>query len=397
MAGEALMKESKPLASTRSTIHDKRNGVAVAIEYAALAKYEVNVRSFHPNKQFEPEGFRFHGDDRGFSLGESYFGKTSPGGVTSRIWQRYTLDTNLEAVGRLTDDPKAKLEQESNPSDSGPGLWSVFGSYESYESKEYKPRGTLTALHANTPHGGQKDIAVRSWYGGENHAFILSRTAHNGTGKTPVPTLDVFSDLFIKVERVNLYIDILSLVYGDGFPNCEAFIQDSIGNKLFLGTHVRLGVPATHLAGANHRLMWANALRVEIDKDGNFGKQLWVFRQVLGGPPALREKYPPIDTELWYSGTPVARSTPLSPISGFAWNYAKPADIPSNEKPDPLHLSAFFNPEEVREMMEQRWQIGPTHKMTRTQWNASHQHRNPNDGRGRDSYDVSPEKWMQPS
>ncbi len=394
----------KLLAKAMSTPTEDRTRVRVELDYAKLAKYEVNVRSFHPNKQFEPGGFRFHGDNRGFSLGESYFGKkNSPSACTSRIWQCYNLRMDLKATGVLDEDKDTDLKQESNPSAPGPDAWSIFGKEEPYEQKEYKPQGTLIATNVNVPHGGQKEVAVRSWYGGENHAFITSRTFQK-TGWTPVPTLDVHAELYVKVERIALYMDILSLVYGDGFPNSEAFIKDNAGNKVFLGTHVRIGVPATHLAGDQKRLMWANAIRVAIDPDGNFGEQLWVFGQVLGGPPDLRDEYVTLgDAEVC---APVPKPRYASSMNAFdkqrgkfIWDcgdfdqIVQPGKAGKTDKP--LHLSAFTPLEVVRGLMQQVWITGPTQKITRSQWNDYHLHRNPNDGRSPDDYDVSPDKWKK--
>src|SRR3954465_7519189 len=117
----------KLLAKAMSTPTEDRTPARVELDYAKLAKYEVNVRSFHPNKQFEPLGFRFHGDDRGFSLGESWFGREQqPGKPTSRIWQRYLLDMNLQSAGDITTNPIAKHKTESNMSKPGPGIWRPF-------------------------------------------------------------------------------------------------------------------------------------------------------------------------------------------------------------------------------------------------------------------------------
>jgi hypothetical protein len=72
-------------------------------------------------------------------------------------------------------------------------------------------------------------------------------TSSNNSGDPCQSLLDVFNKLFIRIERVSLYMDVTSLTYGDGFPNAESFIKDPAGKKLVLGTHVRIGFPATHL------------------------------------------------------------------------------------------------------------------------------------------------------
>lgn len=312
------------------------------------------------------------------------------------------LDMNLQSSSDLTEDTAAILETESNMSKPGPGIWKPWGGDEPYEKKELKPRGSLKATDVHVPHGGQKIIRLLSHYGGENHAFRFSEYQQRYLHTTVVPTLDVFHELFVRVERVSLYMDIVSLSYGDGFPNCEGFIKDAAGNKLFLGTHIRIGFPATHLWNEQKRLMWANAIRVEIDKEGNFGDKLWVFGQVLGGPPELRDEYPVTSSSEQCSVSakkPRVTSTfnVLNNERGkFVWNCGDPAQIvqPRTDSPLPLHVSALNTPlAVVRALMDATWQVGPKQKITRTEWNNYHLHRNPNAGRAKDDYDLAEEKW----
>ena len=399
MAGKTKSIAGKELSTTTSTPTQNQQGVKVAIPFAKLVKYEVNIRSFHPNKNFERLGFRFHGDDRGFSVGESWFGTTQKGDVTSRIWQRYTLDMDWREVGDFSaENSPAKPATESNFSGGGPGFWAFFSwGGEEYKDREHKPRGKLQVTSATEPHGGHKIIQTKSHYAGENHAFLSSKTQQSIFGGTIVPTLDVFNELFIRVERVNLYMDIISFTYGDGFPNAESFIKDPIGNKLFLGSHVRIGFPATHLAGEQKRLMWANAMRVEITPEGNFGEKLWVFSEVIGGPDTLRDDYPASKSvEKCTAGTqPKLYSNPFndSPMR-FTWDCGKTESIGRKDKA-PLYLSAFTNLDQVRGELDTVWQSSPLKKITRTDWNNAHLHRNPNAGRAKDDYDVAEAKWKK--
>src|SRR5699024_10603477 len=143
--------------------------------------------------------------------------------------------------------------------------------------------------------------------------------------------LDVVSELHVRLERVGRYMDIVSLVYGDGFPNCEAFLEDSSGKKLKLGSHVRIGLPSTHLFGSNQRLFWANALRVRLDLQGNFEEELGIFSRISGGPPVLRDKHPILRIDEFHSKRSEPRVMGLN--AGVAnsysmwWNYARPPDI----------------------------------------------------------------------
>lgn len=403
MVGNVSEKSPTVLSAASSKPTPDNKGARTASDYAKLATYVVNVRSFHPNKYFERLGFRFHGDERGFSPGSSWFGgqNAPPGGVTSRVWQRYHLDTAISQTGDITQRPETKIETESNPSAPGPGKWSFWGMLghtEEYTDEELKPRDSLMVSWVNSPHGGQKEVSFKSWYGGENHAFPGSVTAQKKAGTTFVPTLDVNSEIFIRVERVKLYMDVMSLVYGDGFPNTESFIQDNAGNVLFLGSHVRIGVPATHLGGGNHeRLMWANMLRVEITPEGNFGERLWVFTRVLGGSPARRDEYPVTQLlEICSSMSQEVRavSNPVSPTV-LMWPCGKPKEILNPTAQLPLHLSAFTPLAEIRSLLMEAWKRPPSLQTSRTEWNRSHIHRDPNQGRAADDYDVAPEKWQK--
>jgi hypothetical protein len=403
MPGEDdLRKYHKLLTTVQSTPVANTQGVNISVPFAKLSPYTVNMRSFHPNKNFEKLGFRFHGDDRGFSTEQSYFGDDIPAGsVTSRIWQRFKFDAGIQQVGDLTQVKSSALETESNTSAPGPWLWSVMGHKETYKSKNLKPRGKLEVTHALVPHGAQKELGLKSWYGGENHAFIGSSTMQKKADTTYVPTLDVFAEMFIRVERIQLYMDIYSLVYGDGFPNGEGFITDQKGQHVMLGTHVRIGAPATHLWGKGDRLMWANALRIEIDAEGNFGEKLWVFAQALGGPAQLRDEY---FTSKSGEHCVVGAKTdydPSGPFSylppTFTWDCAKPQAITQKaaDAPRPLHLSAFNTVDQVREQLQQVWYTPPIYKGMRAEWNNSQLRRDPNAGREPDSYDVSPDKWKK--
>lgn len=403
MAGNEK-KNSVPIKTTESTPSYKKEGVIVPLPLAKLQKYELNIRVFHPNKNFETQGFRFHGDNRGFSMDKSWFGQIQ-NGPTSRIWQRYSIDTSISEIKDFNDPDKYLLVTESNRSDSGPGLWKYLSEKgENYENKAYKPRGSLHITELKNPHPGQKSIRLISHLAGENHAFRTSTMQQDFFKKTAVPTLDAYNELFIRIERVQSYIDILSLTYGDGFPNCESFIMDGAGGKLFLGSHVRIGFPSTHLWNENKRLIWANAIRIEIDKDGNFLDKLWIFSQVLGGPPSLRDDYPvSVKSEVcsarYTEPKSIISSGLINPDRGkFLWNCGDEKEIleKSAKNQLPLYLSAYSTSlDSLREKIEESWKIEPKNKTTRTEWNNYHLHRDPNQGRSRDDeeYQIEDKKW----
>ena len=389
------------LKSTNSTPADIKIGVKCEIPLVKLSKYAISTRVFHPNKNFEKMGFRFHGDNRGFSLGESWFNKPKAKDdiPTSRIWQHYTIDL----AGKPSQN--VELRTESNFSDSGPWGWRVFSiGGETYEDKDYKPRGTVEVTMFYDINPCQKSVRVVSHLAGENHAFISSETQQDIAGTTVVPTLDAFNDVFLRVERVQKYIDILSLCFGDGFPNCEGYIQDEAGKRIFLGTHVRIGYPSTHLWVENDRFIWGSAIRVEIDKAGNFGEKMWVFAQLASGPPAMRDNFPVFkELEVCKKTEPKPRLANLLQdgwhASKFYWNCGDVNDI-ANAKTGltPLHMSPNVSISVVRKEMEATWFKGPRMVTTVQELNLYHKQRNPNSGRDPEieKYRVENSKWQKP-
>ena len=389
-----------PLKVANSTPTDRKDGVPVTTTLAPLIAYVVNTRAFHPNKNFEGWGFRFHGDNRGFSMDDSWF-DGAPRKPTSRIWQTYTIDMNLDTTIALVEG--TLLRTESNHSGPGPGLWRLLSvNGEDYKENRYKPRGKITFGGVNAPHGGQKIADARAHFGGENHAFLLSNTQQIFLGKAIVPTLDVFHETWIRVERVSKYADIVSFCYGDGFPNAEGFIADPSGKKLFLGSHIRIGYPATHLWFERNRIIWGTSLRVELDKDGNFGDKVWVFAQVQGGPPAHSEDYPTTSKdEKCVKGSKPRYTTGLNIASKergiFVWDYGDPASLQKQQpgKLAPLFVSAFAPLDVVRGNVHATLKNPPVLKTNLATWNSLHINKDPNSGRdpGDPDYLVSEEEW----
>ena len=122
--------------------------------------------------------------------------------------------------------------------------------------------------------------------------------------------------------------------------------------------HVRIGFPATHLPGEQKRLMWANAIRVEITPDGNFGEKLWVFGEVIGGPPTLRDDYPnnKLIENCKAGAQPNLFNNPFNDSPGrFTWDCGKVDSISAKDKA-PLHLSAFTAIDKVRSELDKVWQ-----------------------------------------
>ncbi|HDR9805875.1 TPA: hypothetical protein QDC55_003573 [Burkholderia cenocepacia] len=415
MAGDPVVAKSGPkvLTQTDSTRKEMQDGRPAPVELVKLVKYDVNVRSFHPNKKFEPLGFRFHGDNRGFSLEESFhaiYPARRAGRVTSRVWQVFSVDFAQGSLAafkqRLTDS----VFTASNTS-SGPTVFS--DGPEPYVDPLYRPEGKATANAFSQEHAGEQVADMNFVYDGKNFAFRGSRFSLREAGRTVVPSLDVHGHVNIKIERVRKWMDIVVLIEGDGFPNCEAFIEDPAGNKLFLGTHVRIGTPATHLFGDNHRIMFANVMRVELTTEGNFGSRMWLFAQVLGGTPDRREDYPAERDIKTGAGSPTVRMSDASqypmgdmppPIilpgmDQVAWAadpITKIGDGVSGGFEVPMHISAYEDVGQVWQRLRDSVKRPPvTRHLTVSAWNDYHLHRDPNEGRSKDGEDLDPSLWKR--
>lgn len=392
----------KTLASVMTTPADpnkKRHDVE--IKKVKLATYKINLRSFHPNTQFEAKGFFFHGDNRGFSLKNSFFNQNNPnqipnGSTTSRVWSRFNI--NLAQIHKSQSLPKPTVQ--SNP--SGPlktpfslpivGPIKLLGHDEDYADDKYKPSGKLDVLVPDIKFDSPRSFNFTSHYSGKNHAFLFSRAAYDATGKSFVPDLDVRHELMIRIERINKYMDIISLVYGDGFPNTEGFIEDAKGNKIFLGTHIRIGTPATHLFGDNKRLMWANAIRIGLKEDGSFGNILWVFAQGLGGPKEHRDEYGFIK-EIKGNKTIVV-SNPFGDRPGsFFWNFQQIDAITKKNYKAPFRFKINIDLSAIENQLFECFKTPPILKTTIQAWNEMFLKQDPNEGRSKALFQLDDSKW----
>ena len=122
---------------------------------AELASYEFNIRSFHPEKTFGWSGLFFEGDNRGFSLRPS--GRNFP---TSRVWQRFLLNTEPGSVSALV-----------TRSDPSKAPWSGQSQYYSDEALLPSER---VALEARKLPGSISQLRISGSYGGVNHAMYGS-------------------------------------------------------------------------------------------------------------------------------------------------------------------------------------------------------------------------------
>lgn len=385
------------LASVMTTPADpnkKRHDVV--INMVNMASYQINLRSFHPNTQFEAKGFFFHGDNRGFSLGKSFYipnlqYQVPPASVTSRVWSKVNID--LSKITKSQTSSPMKVESNT----SGPlrirGV-PILGHDEDYSDKKYKPSGEIQVVVPDVKFESPRSFNFTSHYHGKNHAFVMSRTVYDATGTSFVPDLDVRHELMIRVERINKYMDITSLVYGDGFPNTEGFIEDAQGNKVFLGIHIRIGTPATHLFGDNKRLMWANAIRVGLKEDGTFTNTLWVFAQGLGGPKMLRDLY---GLQLVERKAKTTKSyyDPISTTGAFFWDFQEIDVITKKKYKAPFRLKISSNLSTIENQLFESFKTPPILKTTVQAWNDMFLKQNPNEGRDKATFQLDDSKWKK--
>lgn len=366
----------------------------VEIKMVQLARYQINLRSFHPNKQFEAKGFFFHGDNRGFSLGKSFFNPNAkvppPASVTSRVWSKANIDLS-KIIKSQTSSP---MTVESNT--SGPlriaGI-PLLGHDEDYRDKKYRPTGEIQVTVPDIKFESPRSFNFSSHYRGKNHAFAMSRTVYDATGKSFVPDLDVRHELMIRIELIEKYMDIISLVYGDGFPNTEGFIEDAKGNKVFLGAHIRIGTPATHLFGDNKRLMWANTIRVGLNEDGTFtNKGLWVYAQGLGGPKEYRDDY---GLTFERKGNTTRRI--IEPITQqatiFFWNFQEINSITKKNYTPPFRLKIKDDISAIKNQLFESFKTPAISKTTVQAWNEMFLKQDPNEGRSKALFQLDDSKW----
>src|SRR5215208_2615299 len=192
-----------------------------------MATYRIYMRSFAPWREFgaftEPStlhvplpslpsvgpprpypappvaavtfGGAYHGDARGFSV------DTASPGVTARI--NAYLDVNLSS---------GSAGVQKIWCDESRGPWMTFG-------PGGRAVGTAKATFSVSK-SGQSITAIID-YGAPNP---LVRGA---------PDIDARGEFILTTGNEALPID--AIISGDQFPACESFIQDPIGNKVFLG------------------------------------------------------------------------------------------------------------------------------------------------------------------
>ncbi len=191
-------------------------------------------------------GFGFAGDNRGFSF-------MPRGSVTSRVGGRWKIDTR-----------KAEVSQIEVYSDASHAPW---GTQAAYNTPETRPTGRILR---NTISPFTEDslqaVSLRVHTRGKNQAFTSSPMINN----IVVPDLDVIVDITMQFDRHKGTVRITSNLLGDGFPNSEVFMVDSLGSELMLNTHHRIGHASGQLIGNHGHILASSEIIVGIDDSDNF-------------------------------------------------------------------------------------------------------------------------------
>jgi RHS repeat-associated protein len=198
--------------------------------------YPITIRGFAPFKVF---GFGFHGDGRGYSVGD----------VSARVHQKINFDTDKTSM--TTSAWSSPTSRVSDPGNKKTGTPSV------------KFTGDFTI----TNNGDDKTFGFSSHVAGGNPL----------TPKALTPNIDIFSDFSITENKRAGTLSISGKLTGDNFPSTEAFITDPSGQNVFIGVgQIGKGVgantgPFTELPGENaDRPITSFNFTIIKDKKGNF-------------------------------------------------------------------------------------------------------------------------------
>jgi len=278
-----------------------------------MSRVTVHTRSFHPDSNFGTGGLLYEGDHRGFSDATS--------GVTSRILHFFIIDLKNRAFTNQTalSDPsenhaprwanerigdaerageKAAEWLDVEPGADGrrmPELPRVPRVRNDYSQPRKHPRKNLSGEISPYREDGDQFVSVTFTYAGKNFAmpfadgdkpkwWLGGNDAHwvwggrrsdggsdTGGGSRKfwqdwnglVPDLDVTQKLSLRIARSLKKAHVVSVITGDGFPNCESFMVDTAKSTLFLATHIRMGTAATQLPGG--RALPMNRIMMDVD------------------------------------------------------------------------------------------------------------------------------------
>ncbi|HTJ48126.1 MAG TPA: hypothetical protein VL443_01635 [Cyclobacteriaceae bacterium] len=207
------------------------NRVLDAIELEGLEKFEINNRSFHPDKEF---GGHFNGNHRGFTMQENST-------TTSKVHQQIAVDFDEQTVSATVYSSKT--------------VHPILG------EGTAKPVQTVQS-EFSTSNTGYNSIDLKTLYAGANPL-------------TPgAPSISVKTSFSLTVNQSKTMLTIAAKMVGDAFPSAESYITDSKGTSIFVGVSpIKKGAsPFLNLWGNdNDRPMFSTGFSVPLDpKTGTF-------------------------------------------------------------------------------------------------------------------------------
>lgn len=221
------------------------NSVIAYIELEGLEKYSIHARSFISANRAGNDllGKNFRGDGRIISTLDS---KANLKGATSRA-----------KIVLGWDSPDKKAELINVDSD-------LTVRYDAYGIKGASKKPTVDASALETTNNKYKDHVPGSF--GAIYSAKDPLTPKLGT-----PALDVvFSGIVTEGKG---FVNFKGTARGDGFPSTELFVEDTSGNRVFLGASKEKGDVTTLYGGADKQIMTFN-LTIQVDSKGVFQKVL---------------------------------------------------------------------------------------------------------------------------
>jgi RHS repeat-associated protein len=203
-----------------------------AIDIDGLEAFYIHVRSFiSAATTRDPLLREFKGDNRSTTVAEDVTAR-------GRVQINYDVGTRRAVI---SGTPLANETIRSN--------WGLSTS---------KKTGNVTYRTNQFDNGSNKVID------------LLYSTYNPLTPKWLTPSVDVKARFLIGYDKNNHVLDVRTIVFADGYPSTEAFIEDQSKQRIFLGAKPEEGSPATRLNGGPELLRFKQNLKITLDKNQNF-------------------------------------------------------------------------------------------------------------------------------
>ena len=106
-----------------------------------------------------------------------------------------------------------------------------------------------------------------------NNAELISLHYQTKNPLTPeflTPTVDVDAGFLIEYNEESNSWNVQFNLRGDGYPSTEAFLEDSSGQRILIGTAKETGTPLTRLPGKADTPLFSGTIDVKLDDNFNF-------------------------------------------------------------------------------------------------------------------------------